>query len=151
MLTSAVVVPPVGRLTNRMSYGTPCLGSLLAFSLASAACAMAWSYESLIAARILQAMGGGAIPPIGMANQGGASRAARAGQGPGHLGHGHHGRSVHRTNHGRHPDRRVQLADDLLGQSAGGSPDPAGRQDCHGSVARPRRQIGAIVGVNGLP
>ena len=27
---------------------------------------MAWSYESLIAARVLQAMGGGAIQPIGM-------------------------------------------------------------------------------------
>ena len=28
---------------------------------------MAWSYESLVAARILQALGGGAIQPIGMA------------------------------------------------------------------------------------
>jgi DHA2 family multidrug resistance protein len=67
MLTSAVVMPFVGWLTNRISYKALYLGSLLLFTLASAACAMAWSYESLIVARILQALGGGAIQPIGMA------------------------------------------------------------------------------------
>jgi len=67
MLTSAVVMPFVGWLANRISYKALYLGSLLIFTLASAACAMAWSYESLIAARILQALGGGAIQPIGMA------------------------------------------------------------------------------------
>ncbi len=67
MLTSAVVMPLVGWLTNRISYKALYLGSLTLFTLASAACAMAWSYESLIAARILQAVGGGAIQPIGMA------------------------------------------------------------------------------------
>jgi len=67
MLTSAVVMPLVGWLTSRISYKALYLGSLLIFTVASALCAMAWSYESLIAARILQAMGGGAIQPIGMA------------------------------------------------------------------------------------
>ena len=67
MMTSAVVMPLVGWLTNRISYKALYLGSLLVFTLASAACAFAWSYESLIAARILQAIGGGAIQPIGMA------------------------------------------------------------------------------------
>ena len=67
MLTSAVVMPLVGWITNRINYKVLYLGSLLVFTLASAACAMAWSYESLIAARILQALGGGAIQPIGMA------------------------------------------------------------------------------------
>jgi DHA2 family multidrug resistance protein len=67
MMTSAVVMPFVGWLTNRISYKTLYLGSLLLFTLASAACALAWSYESLIVARVLQAMGGGAIQPIGMA------------------------------------------------------------------------------------
>src|ERR1039458_10277922 len=66
MLTSAVVMPFVGWLTNRISYKALYLGSLLLFTLASAACAMAWSYESLIAARILQALGVGPIRPIGM-------------------------------------------------------------------------------------
>jgi DHA2 family multidrug resistance protein len=67
MMTSAVVMPFVGWLTSRISYKALYLGSLVIFTLASAACAMAWSYESLIAARILQAIGGGAIQPIGMA------------------------------------------------------------------------------------
>ncbi|MFY9923169.1 MAG: DHA2 family efflux MFS transporter permease subunit [Opitutaceae bacterium] len=67
MMTSAVVMPLVGWLTTRVSYKVLYLGSLLLFTMASAACAMAWSYESLIVARILQAMGGGAIQPIGMA------------------------------------------------------------------------------------
>jgi DHA2 family multidrug resistance protein len=67
MMTSAVIMPFVGWLTSRISYKALYLGSLLVFTLASAACAMAWSYESLIAARILQAIGGGAIQPIGMA------------------------------------------------------------------------------------
>ena len=67
MLTSAVVMPLVGWLTNRMSYKALYLGSLAVFTVASLLCAMAWSYESLIAARVLQALGGGAIQPIGMA------------------------------------------------------------------------------------
>jgi DHA2 family multidrug resistance protein len=67
MLTSAVVMPLVGWLTSRISYKTLYLTSLVVFTVASGLCAMAWSYESLIAARILQAIGGGAIQPIGMA------------------------------------------------------------------------------------
>jgi len=67
MMTSAVVMPLVGWLTNRISYKTLYLCGLLVFTAASAACAMAWSYESLIAARILQAVGGGTMQPIGMA------------------------------------------------------------------------------------
>lgn len=67
MLASASVMPLMGWLTTRMSYKALYLGCLLIFTLASALCAMAWSFESLIAARILQALGGGAIQPIGMA------------------------------------------------------------------------------------
>jgi len=67
MLASAAVMPLMGWMTTRMSYKALYLGCLLIFTLASGACAMAWSFESLIAARILQALGGGAIQPIGMA------------------------------------------------------------------------------------
>ena len=67
LLASAVVMPLMGWLPTRMSYKSLYLGCLLIFTVASALCAMAWSYESLIAARILQAIGGGAIQPIGMA------------------------------------------------------------------------------------
>ncbi len=67
LLASAVVMPLMGWLTSKISYKTLYLGCLLIFTASSALCAMAWSYESLIAARILQAIGGGAIQPIGMA------------------------------------------------------------------------------------
>ncbi len=67
MLTSAAVMPLVGWLATRINYKTLYLGCLVIFTVASALCAMAWSYESLLAARVLQALGGGAILPIGMA------------------------------------------------------------------------------------
>jgi MFS transporter, DHA2 family, multidrug resistance protein len=67
MLTSAVVMPLVGWLTSRISYKALYLGSLAVFTIGSLLCALAWSYESLVAARVLQALGGGAIQPIGMA------------------------------------------------------------------------------------
>ena len=50
MLTSAVVMPLVGWLTSRISYKALYLGSLAIFTVASLLCALAWSYESLIAA-----------------------------------------------------------------------------------------------------
>ena len=67
MMASAVVMPFTGWLTHRVSYKALYLSGLLLFTTASAACAMAWSYETLIAARILQGIGGGAMQPIGMA------------------------------------------------------------------------------------
>ncbi len=67
MLASATVMPLVGWMSGRMSYKTLYLSSLLIFTAASGMCAFAWSLESLIAARIIQAIGAGAIQPIGMA------------------------------------------------------------------------------------
>jgi DHA2 family multidrug resistance protein len=67
MLASATVMPVTGWITNWVNYKTLYLGSLLIFTLGSMACAMAWSFESLLTARVLQAVGGGAIQPIGMA------------------------------------------------------------------------------------
>lgn len=67
MMASAVVMPLMGWLATRISYKALYLGSLLVFTAGSAACAFAWSYDSLIAARVVQALGGGAIQPIGMA------------------------------------------------------------------------------------
>jgi DHA2 family multidrug resistance protein len=67
MLTSAVVMPLAGWLTSRISYKALYLGSLAIFTVGSLLCALAWSYESLVTARVLQALGGGAIQPIGMA------------------------------------------------------------------------------------
>ena len=66
MLASATVMPFMGWAASRISYKTLYLGCLLIFTLASGACALAWNYQSLIAARVMQAIGGGAIQPIGM-------------------------------------------------------------------------------------
>lgn len=67
MLTSAAIMPLIGWLMTRMNYKVLYLGCLGLFTLASGACAMAWNYETMIAARVLQAIGGGAIQPVGMA------------------------------------------------------------------------------------
>ncbi len=67
MLATAVSMPLVGWLVGRLGHKSLYLGSLTLFTLGSAACAMAWSYASLIVARIIQAVGGGAIQPVGMA------------------------------------------------------------------------------------
>jgi len=67
LLASAGVMPLIGWFTNRFDYKAIFLYCLLLFTVASVACAMAWSFESLIAARVAQALGGGAIQPLGMA------------------------------------------------------------------------------------
>jgi len=67
MLASAAVMPLVGWLAGRLGYKMVYLSCLFIFTAASAGCALAWSYESLVAMRVLQAIGGGAIQPIGMA------------------------------------------------------------------------------------
>jgi EmrB/QacA subfamily drug resistance transporter len=67
MLATAVSMPLVGWLVDRLGHKTLYLGSLTLFTIGSAACATAWTYDSLIVARIIQAAGGGAILPVGMA------------------------------------------------------------------------------------
>jgi EmrB/QacA subfamily drug resistance transporter len=67
MLTSAVVMPLTGWITTRLNYKVLYLGCLLVFTIGSAACAFCWSFGSLILFRVLQALGGGGIQPIGMA------------------------------------------------------------------------------------
>ncbi len=67
MLATAVAMPLVGWVSARLGHKSLYLGSLLLFTLGSAACAVAWSYHALVVARIIQAVGGGAIQPVGMA------------------------------------------------------------------------------------
>ena len=67
MLATAVAMPLVGFLMNHLGSKVLYLGSLTMFTLGSAFCALAWSYDSLILARVVQALGGGAIQPVGMA------------------------------------------------------------------------------------
>ncbi|MCF8011956.1 MAG: DHA2 family efflux MFS transporter permease subunit [Clostridiales bacterium] len=67
LLVSGVVVPVTGYLGDRFGYKRVYLITLVAFTLGSLLCAMAWSNSSLIIARILQALGGGMMVPISMA------------------------------------------------------------------------------------
>ncbi len=67
MLITAVTATLMGWLSSRFGYKALYLVSLLVFTASSAACAFAWSFESLIAARVIQAVGGGAIQPVGLA------------------------------------------------------------------------------------
>ncbi len=67
MLASAVAMPLVGWLAGKVGYRALYISSLFLFTVGSAMCAAAWSYNALIVARILQALGGGAVQPVGLA------------------------------------------------------------------------------------
>ena len=67
MLASAVAMPLMGWMSAHVGYKRLYLTSLLVFTLGSAACAAAQSYDQLVLARVIQAIGGGAIQPVGMA------------------------------------------------------------------------------------
>lgn len=67
MLASGVVIPVTGYLGD--AYGTKktYLVSLIVFTAGSILCGLAWDNNSMIAARIIQGIGGGAIMPVSMA------------------------------------------------------------------------------------
>lgn len=67
MITMVVVMPLVGWMVGRLGHKVLYLGSLALFTVGSALCAFAWDYNALVTARVLQAIGGGAIQPVGMA------------------------------------------------------------------------------------
>ncbi len=67
MIATAVAMPLVGWLVGRIGLKTLYLVSLALFTFGSAVCAFSWSFDSLVVARIIQAVGGGAIQPVGMA------------------------------------------------------------------------------------
>ncbi|MCL6610512.1 MAG: DHA2 family efflux MFS transporter permease subunit [Peptococcaceae bacterium] len=66
MLSSGVVIPVTGYLGD--TYGTKraYLASLSVFTAGSVLCGLAWNNNSMIAARIVQGIGGGAIMPLSM-------------------------------------------------------------------------------------
>ncbi|MFF2090093.1 DHA2 family efflux MFS transporter permease subunit [Paenibacillus sp. NPDC058174] len=66
-LALAAIIPLAGWFSDRFSPKRIFLTSILLFVLASALCAIAQTPEQLIAFRILQALGGGMVTPIGIA------------------------------------------------------------------------------------
>src|SRR3954465_9162851 len=59
------LIPVTGWAATRFGSRRLYLISLVLFTAGSALCGLAWSSESLIAARVLQGLGGGMLMPIG--------------------------------------------------------------------------------------
>jgi len=66
MLTSGIVVPVTGYLGDKYGYKRTYIYSMVAFTIGSALCGMAWNNDSLIVFRVIQALGGGMLIPLSM-------------------------------------------------------------------------------------
>ncbi|HEY0190931.1 MAG TPA: DHA2 family efflux MFS transporter permease subunit [Kofleriaceae bacterium] len=67
MMANIVVIPMTGWLQRRFGFRRYFSTSVLIFTAASALCGLAWNLPSLVVARIIQGMGGGAIIPTSQA------------------------------------------------------------------------------------
>lgn len=67
MLTLGVIVPTSGWLGDYLGFKRLYVYSLAVFTIGSALCSFSWSENILIAARVVQALGGGMIMPTMMA------------------------------------------------------------------------------------
>ncbi len=67
LLASGCIVPFSGWMGDRFGIKNLYIGSLIIFVLGSLLCGLAWDINSLIVARVLQAVGGGMIMPTIMA------------------------------------------------------------------------------------
>jgi EmrB/QacA subfamily drug resistance transporter len=67
MIAFAALMPLTAWFRDRIGYRTLYIASLVIFIGGSVLCGLAWNLPSLIAARIIQALGGGAVTPTGMA------------------------------------------------------------------------------------
>jgi EmrB/QacA subfamily drug resistance transporter len=67
LLASGVVIPVTGYLSDRFGGKKVYIFSLAAFTAGSALCSLAWSNNSLVVARVIQAVGGGMMMPVSMA------------------------------------------------------------------------------------
>lgn len=65
MLALAAVIPVTGWAARRFGSRRLYLIALVAFTVGSALCGLAWSTGSLVAFRVLQGVGGGMLMPIG--------------------------------------------------------------------------------------
>jgi DHA2 family multidrug resistance protein len=66
MLTMGVIIPLTGYLGSRFGLKKVYVFALIMFTIGSALCGMAWNTSSMIAARVVQAIGGGMMMPVSM-------------------------------------------------------------------------------------
>ena len=64
LVANAIVLPMTGWLGNYFGRKRVLLSCMVMFTLASALCGLAWDLPTLVIARILQGLGGGAMVPI---------------------------------------------------------------------------------------
>lgn len=67
VVSMSIIIPVSGWMGDRWGTKRVFLGTLALFSLASALCGLAWSFEALVAFRVLQGLAGGALIPVGTA------------------------------------------------------------------------------------
>ncbi len=67
MLAFAALMPLTSWLRDRVGHKWLYTASLVVFTVGSLLCGIAWNLPTLILARVIQAIGGGAITPTGMA------------------------------------------------------------------------------------
>jgi DHA2 family multidrug resistance protein len=63
MMANVVIIPMSGWLQRRFGFRRYYVASILIFGMASALCGASWNLPSLVAFRVLQGLGGGAIIP----------------------------------------------------------------------------------------
>ncbi len=67
MLTMGIMIPISGFLGDTFGYKRTYIVALFLFLGGSCLCGLAWNFQSLVAARVIQALGGGIMQPLGMA------------------------------------------------------------------------------------
>lgn len=67
MLASGVIIPVTGYLGDTWGTKRTYLIALVVFTMGSVLCGLSWNNNSMIVARVIQGIGGGAIMPISMA------------------------------------------------------------------------------------
>ncbi len=65
MITVAVFIPVSGWMADRFGMRRTFSAAIAVFTLGSVLCGLAWSLETLVAARILQGLGGAMMTPVG--------------------------------------------------------------------------------------
>jgi EmrB/QacA subfamily drug resistance transporter len=65
MVTVAVFIPLSGWLADRFGMRRIFAAAIAVFTLGSVLCGLAWSLESLVAARVVQGLGGAMMAPVG--------------------------------------------------------------------------------------
>lgn len=67
MLSFSILMPLTNWLKNRIGFFNLYIGAISLFTLGSLMCALSTSLDSLLTARVVQALGGGAMAPTSMA------------------------------------------------------------------------------------